>query len=250
MPLKGTREPSQLHAPNPNRNVPEYTRWLRDKPTFLWMKRRLKNHKVKDKDLIPFSTRYQIWHSCRSYPSLGGSSRLVVRDCGGDAAGAVISPLLGKIYLHYVLDLWVQRWRKQEAKGEVIIVRYGDDFILGFQYRQDAERFLKVLEARMQQFGLEVHSEKTRLIEFGRFAMANRERRGEELASSGQTAPPSTHTERDYFFGGTSVACQDTNCTLWPSLTHTVWNRSCSERSSPPTLTSKSVVPVMMARQP
>ena len=73
----------------------------------------------------------------------------------------------------------MQRWRKQEARGEVIIVRYADDFILGFQYREDAERFLKALEARMQQSGLEVHSEKTRLIEFGRFAMANRERRGE-----------------------------------------------------------------------
>jgi RNA-directed DNA polymerase len=93
--------------------------------------------------------------------------------------GGVISPLLANIYLHYVLDLWVQRWRKQEAKGEVIIVRYADDFILGFQNREDAERFLKAMEARMQQFGLEVHSEKTRLIEFGRFAMANRERRGE-----------------------------------------------------------------------
>jgi RNA-directed DNA polymerase len=97
----------------------------------------------------------------------------------GTPQGAVISPLLANIYLHYVLDLWVQRWRKQEAKGEVIIVRYADDFILGFQYREDAERFLKALEARMEQFGLEVHSEKTRLIELGRFAMANRERRGE-----------------------------------------------------------------------
>jgi group II intron reverse transcriptase/maturase len=97
----------------------------------------------------------------------------------GTPQGAVISPLLANIYLHYVLDLWVQRWRKQEAKGEVIIVRYADDFILGFQYREDAERLLRTLEARMQKFGLEVHSEKTRLIEFGRFAMANRERRGE-----------------------------------------------------------------------
>jgi len=97
----------------------------------------------------------------------------------GTPQGAVISPLLANIYLHYVLDLWVQRWRKQEAKGEVIIVRYADDFILGFQYREDAERFLKALGARMQQFGLEVHSEKTRRIEFGRFAMANREQRGE-----------------------------------------------------------------------
>jgi RNA-directed DNA polymerase len=101
------------------------------------------------------------------------------RTAVGTPQGAVISPLLANIYLHYVLDLWVQRWRKQEAKGEVIIVRYADDFILGFQYREDAEGFLKALEARMQHFGLGVHAEKTRLIEFGRFAMANRERKGE-----------------------------------------------------------------------
>jgi RNA-directed DNA polymerase len=97
----------------------------------------------------------------------------------GTPQGAVISPLLANIYLHYVLDLWVQRWRKQEAKGEVIIVRYADDFVLGFQYREDAEHFQEALKARVQQFGLEVHAEKTRLIEFGRYAMANRERRGE-----------------------------------------------------------------------
>lgn len=97
----------------------------------------------------------------------------------GTPQGAVISPLLANIYLHYVLDLWVQRWRKQEAKGEVIIVRYADDFTLGFQYRDEAEHFLEALRARMQQFGLEVHAEKTRLIEFGRFARVSRERRGE-----------------------------------------------------------------------
>jgi len=97
----------------------------------------------------------------------------------GTPQGAVISPLLANIYLQYVLNLWVQRSRKREAKGEVLIVRYADDFILGFQYREDAERFRKVLEARRQQFGLEVHSVKARLIEFSRFAMANRERRGE-----------------------------------------------------------------------
>jgi RNA-directed DNA polymerase len=97
----------------------------------------------------------------------------------GTPQGAVMSPILANIYLHYVLDRWVQRWRTKEARGEVIMVRYADDFILGFQYREEAERFLKDLQARMEQFGLEVHAEKTRLIEFGRFAMANRERRGE-----------------------------------------------------------------------
>lgn len=97
----------------------------------------------------------------------------------GTPQGAVVSPLLANIYLHYVLDLWVQQWRKRYAMGEVIIVRYADDFVMGFQYQHDAERFRKALEARMQEFGLEMNSEKTRLIEFGRFAIENRQRRGE-----------------------------------------------------------------------
>ena len=84
--------------------------------------------------------------------------------------------MLANIYLHYVLDLWVQQWRKKCAKGEVIIIRYADDFVIGFQYRGDAERLQKELEERMQQFGLEMNSEKTRLIEFGRFAIENPKR--------------------------------------------------------------------------
>ena len=105
----------------------------------------------------------------------GEWSRSVV----GTPQGAVISPMLANIYLHYVLDLWVQQWRKKCAKGEVVIVRYADDFVIGFQYREDAERLQKELEERMQQFGLEMNSEKTRLIEFGRFAIENRAKRGE-----------------------------------------------------------------------
>ncbi|MBK5101777.1 MAG: group II intron reverse transcriptase/maturase [Desulfobacteraceae bacterium] len=105
----------------------------------------------------------------------GEWSRTVV----GTPQGSVISPMLANIYLHYVLDLWVQQWRKKGAKGEVIIVRYADDFVIGFQYREDAERLRKELEERMQQFGLEMNSEKTRLIEFGRFAIENRAKRGE-----------------------------------------------------------------------
>ncbi len=97
----------------------------------------------------------------------------------GTPQGAVISPLLANIYLHYVLDLWVQQWRKRHARGEVIIVRYADDFVMGFQYRQDAERFEKDLEVRMEEFGLEINTDKTRLIEFGRFAIENRQKRGE-----------------------------------------------------------------------
>jgi len=87
--------------------------------------------------------------------------------------------MLANIYLHYVLDLWVQQWRKKSARGEVIIVRYADDFVMGFQYREDAELLLKEMEERLRKFGLEMNTEKTRLIEFGRFAMENRARRGE-----------------------------------------------------------------------
>jgi RNA-directed DNA polymerase len=77
-----------------------------------------------------------------------------------------------------VLDLWVKRWRKREARGTVIIVRYADDFVMGFQYKDDAERCLAELRERFAKFGLEVHQEKTRLIEFGRYAIENREKRG------------------------------------------------------------------------
>ena len=96
----------------------------------------------------------------------------------GTPQGAVISPLLANIYLHYVLDQWVMEWRKVQADGDVIIVRYADDFVLGFQYRDEAESFLTQLRERMAEFGLELHSEKTRLIEFGRFAEGNRKRDG------------------------------------------------------------------------
>jgi group II intron reverse transcriptase/maturase len=96
----------------------------------------------------------------------------------GTPQGAVVSPLLANIYLHYVLDLWVQQWRTKCARGDVITVRYADDFVMGFQHREEAERFLGNLAERMGQFGLSLHPEKTRLIEFGRFAAANRKKRG------------------------------------------------------------------------
>jgi hypothetical protein len=95
----------------------------------------------------------------------------------GTPQGAVVSPLLANIYLHYVLDLWAHQWRKRHARGDMIVVRYADDFVLGFQYREDAERFSKELAERMGKFGLTLHSEKTRLIEFGRFAAENRRKR-------------------------------------------------------------------------
>lgn len=97
----------------------------------------------------------------------------------GTPQGAVISPLLANIYLHHVLDLWVHRWREHHAEGEVYIIRYCDDFVLGFQHRSDAQRFQIELAQRLARFGLELHSEKTRLIEFGRFATANRKKRDE-----------------------------------------------------------------------
>jgi hypothetical protein len=96
----------------------------------------------------------------------------------GTGQGSVISPLLANIYLHYALDLWARRWRRREATGDMIIVRYADDFIVGFQYEGEARRFLDALRERMAEFALSLHPEKTRLIEFGRFAVGNRKRRG------------------------------------------------------------------------
>ena len=97
----------------------------------------------------------------------------------GTPQGSVISPILANIYLHYVLDLWFQKkWRAHEVKGDTIIVRYADDFVAGFQYKQDAERFLHDLKERLGRFELELHPDKTRLIEFGRFATENRRQRG------------------------------------------------------------------------
>jgi RNA-directed DNA polymerase len=97
----------------------------------------------------------------------------------GTPQGAVVSPLLANVYLHYVFDLWVEAWRKKVARGDVIVVRYADDLVVGFQNRADAERFLAEFRERLVRFGLELHPDKTRLIEFGRFAVRERKRRGE-----------------------------------------------------------------------
>jgi group II intron reverse transcriptase/maturase len=96
----------------------------------------------------------------------------------GTPQGAVVSPLLANIYLHYVFDLWVNQWRRKWAHGDMIVVRYADDAVLGFEHRKEAEAFLEQLGERMRKLGLELHSEKTRLIEFGRFAEEHRERKG------------------------------------------------------------------------
>jgi RNA-directed DNA polymerase len=96
----------------------------------------------------------------------------------GVAQGGSVSPLLANVYLHYVFDLWAEQWRKTQAQGDVIIVRYADDFVVGFQHESDAGRFLEELRERFRNFNLELHADKTRVIEFGRFAVERRERRG------------------------------------------------------------------------
>jgi RNA-directed DNA polymerase len=97
----------------------------------------------------------------------------------GTPQGAVISPLLGNIFLHYVFDLWAHQWRQRHAHGDVIMVRYADDIVVGFEHQADATRFLAKMRDRLAAFGLTLHGEKTRLIRFGRFAAANRQERGE-----------------------------------------------------------------------
>jgi RNA-directed DNA polymerase len=96
----------------------------------------------------------------------------------GTPQGAVISPLLANIYLHYVFDLWAHRWRRRQARGNVILVRYADDIVAGFEHEIDAKQFLAELHQRLAEFALTLHPDKTRLIEFGRLAAANRERNG------------------------------------------------------------------------
>jgi RNA-directed DNA polymerase len=96
----------------------------------------------------------------------------------GTGQGSVISPLLANVYLHYVFDLWAARWRRREATGDMIMVRYADDIVVGFQHEDDARRFWDEMRERLRAFSLALHPEKTRLIEFGRFAARNRELRG------------------------------------------------------------------------
>ena len=97
----------------------------------------------------------------------------------GTPQGAPVSPLLANVYLHQVLDVWAVWWRNHEARGDVIIVRFADDFVAGFQYQDDADRFLTALRERFAKFSLELHPDKTRLIEFGRFAIPRRKARGQ-----------------------------------------------------------------------
>ena len=96
----------------------------------------------------------------------------------GTGQGSVISPLLANVYLHYVFDLWAERWRQREAVSTVVITRYADDLVIGFERRADAIRFLAMMRKRFEKFALSLHPEKTRLIEFGRFAVEDRKRQG------------------------------------------------------------------------
>lgn len=134
-----------------------------------WMLKFLK-HRIADKRILRLISR---WLTA-GVSEDGKWSRTTV----GTPQGSVISPLLANVFLHYVLDLWANQWRKQHARGSMIIVRYADDFVMGFQSQVDAERFLRELGERMEQFGLQLHPEKTRLIEFGRYAAERREKQG------------------------------------------------------------------------
>jgi len=97
----------------------------------------------------------------------------------GTPQGAVVSPLLANVYLHYVFDLWAEQWRRREAKGKMILVRYADDLIAGFEHEAEARRFWEAMRQRFEKFGLELHGDKTRLLEFGRYAVERRQRRGQ-----------------------------------------------------------------------
>lgn len=104
--------------------------------------------------------------------------RIVTVSERGTGQGSVISPLLSNIYLHYVFDLWADRWRRREATGDVIVVRYADDIVVGFEHEADARRFWDMMRQLLQEFALQLHPEKTRLIEFGRYAAQARRRKG------------------------------------------------------------------------
>ena len=131
---------------------------------------RFLEHIIGDKRVIRL---IQKWLKC------GVMDKGVFMDTGkGTPQGAVVSPILSNIYLHYVLDLWAVKWRKDKATGDMVIVRYADDFVVGFQHKREAESFLQELICRFEKFSLEIHPKKTRLIEFGRYAQERRNKRG------------------------------------------------------------------------
>jgi len=163
----------------------------------------------------------------------------------GTPQGAVISPLLANIYLHYILDQWTDQWR-QRAQGDVIIVRYADDAVIGFQHRPEAEKFLKELREQLAEYGLELNEEKTRLIRFGRFARQNRAERGEGKPESFTFWASGTSVRRTVWVASKSGASQTVidggrNCTKFSRNSAggctTLWGEPVStcEASSPVT---------------
>ena len=135
-----------------------------------WLLRFL-NHRIQDRRLLRL---------IRQWLKIGVQDDQGRRINGtiGTPQGAVVSPLLANVYLHYVFDLWVQQWRKRQARGTIVVVRYADDVVVGFQNPDDASRFRREIEVRLQEFGLALHPDKTRLIRFGRFAHEQNRKRG------------------------------------------------------------------------
>jgi RNA-directed DNA polymerase len=140
-----------------------------DSISHAWLMRFLE-HRIGDRRLLRLIGKW-LWAGVLD------EGRLVTSEWG-TPQGAVISPVLANVYLHYALDLWTQRWRKRHATGHVIVVRYADDVVLGFQHLAEAQGFLADLKERLGAFALELHPAKTRIIEFGRFAAPNRAARG------------------------------------------------------------------------
>lgn len=134
-----------------------------------WLMRFLA-HRIRDKRLLRL---------IRKWLKVGViENGLVIRSDKGTPQGAVVSPVLANIYLHYVFDLWVNNWRKRKARGDVVVIRYADDTVVGFQYNQEAKAFIRELEERLRKFELALHPEKTRLIRFGRYAIDQCRERG------------------------------------------------------------------------
>jgi group II intron reverse transcriptase/maturase len=131
----------------------------------------------------------------------------------GTPQGGSASPLMANVYLHYVFDLWVQAWRQKRAHGDVIVVRFADDIVVGFNSKADADQFRAELTERMRKFNLELHPEKTRLLEFGPFAIQNRQRRGE--------GKPETFN----FLGFTHICVQKRSNGMYTVLRQTIRKR-------------------------
>ena len=135
------------------------------------------------------------------------------------AQGASVSPLLSNVYLHYVFDLWADQWRTRHARGDVILVRFADDYVAGFDHREDAERFLADLRERFAKFGLELNAEKTRLIEFGRFAARDRQAVGSASLRRSSSWASRTSAGRTGSRGGSSSSGSRARSGCAPSCT-------------------------------